>query len=176
MADIYDSLPKDQAVRPRSGGSHPEEFGTFISVGWGGIPGLGDPVTLGDLKDWPIGRFVEWAQGHEDQISTMGTPWEEFVRQEQSGSRTPSSRNRRTWLLAKGSVVKTSVHSRRRRRRWKQGRSAGNKHSIVKHARQGIGGYQCRRVTMAPRQSREPRGQHKTPDLAENLGNQFVFR
>ena len=84
--DMCERRPEEQAVRPRSGGSHPEEFGTFISVGWGGIPGLEHPVTLGDLEDWPIGRFVEWAQGYEDQISTMGTPWEEFVRQNGAGA------------------------------------------------------------------------------------------
>ena len=84
--DIYDRLPKDEAARPRSGGSHPEEFGTFISVGWGGIPGFEDPVTIHELENWPIGTFVAWAQRYEDQLSVLGTPWERFVRQNRSGA------------------------------------------------------------------------------------------
>ena len=84
--DISASLPEDQAVRPRSGGSHPEEFGTFISVGWGGLPGFEESVTVAELKNWPISEFVEWARGHEDQISTLGTPWEEFVRRDRAAA------------------------------------------------------------------------------------------
>ena len=84
--DLYESLPEGEAVRPRSGGSHPEEFGTFISFGWGGIPGFEDPVTVGELENWPIGKFVEWAQAHEDQISTLGTPWEGFVRRDRAAA------------------------------------------------------------------------------------------
>ena len=84
--DMYVSLPEDQTVRPQSGGSHPEEFGTFISVGWGGIPGFEDPVTLGELENWPIRRFVAWAQGYDDPVSTLGTPWARFVRRSRSAA------------------------------------------------------------------------------------------
>ena len=80
--DMYNSLPEDQTVRPRSGGSHREEFDTFIAVGWGGVPDFEDPATVGELKNWPIGRFVEWAREYEHQIWTLGTAWEEFVRRD----------------------------------------------------------------------------------------------
>ena len=79
---MYDSLPADRVTRPRNAGSHPEEFGTFVSVGWGGIPSFENPVTVGKLREYSVGEFVQWAEKHEREPWILRTAWTELVQQD----------------------------------------------------------------------------------------------
>ena len=78
----YEGLPEDSITRPRSGGSHPEEFGTFISFGRGGISGFEDPVSIEMLRKWSVAEFVQWAEKHEQEPRMRRTAWEDLLEQD----------------------------------------------------------------------------------------------
>ena len=82
VVEKYQKIPSDRVARPRRGGSHPEEFGTFISVGWGGIPGFEDPVSMEEIRDWPVAEFAQWAEEHEREPWILRTAWEDLVKQD----------------------------------------------------------------------------------------------
>ena len=82
VTETYEKLPAHSVTRPRRGGSHPEEFGTFISFGWGGIPGFEDPVSMGELREWSVAKFAQWAEKHEREPWILRTAWEDLVKQD----------------------------------------------------------------------------------------------
>ena len=80
--EMYDPLLEDAVTRPRSGGSHPEEFGTFVSFGRGGIPSFEAPVTVGKLREYSVGEFVQWAEEHERKPWILRTAWTGLLQQD----------------------------------------------------------------------------------------------
>ncbi len=82
-SETYETLPADGVTRPRRGGSYPEEFNTFISFGWGGVPGFEDTASMGELREWPVAEFVQWAEKHGKEPWIRRTAWENLVKQDQ---------------------------------------------------------------------------------------------
>ncbi len=79
---VYQDLPKDGVMRPRSGGNHPEEFNTFIAFGWGGVPGFEDPITVSQLRNCSLSDFIQWAEKHEHEPWILRTAWTELAEQD----------------------------------------------------------------------------------------------